>query len=231
MSHHTVLRSERLPPWLLRIRGRLCAALLVAALSALATLALPLPMKISVIICFDLAALTYVGLFFGLMAVATPEQSAAIGRRGEPGGYRVLVGTVVLSIVGVSLIAALVNSQQDAVKWMRVVHMVASVLALFLLWMLAHIFFAVQYLKLYYSDEPPPASQKVDLGLDYPNRPIPDLWDFMYYSFTIAMCYQTSDVTITGAAMRRVTLLHAIFSFFFAVMIIGLLVNMLSNVL
>ena len=43
------------------------------------------------------------------------------------------------------------------------------------------------------------------------------------------MCYQTSDVTITTTAVRRVTLLHAIFSFFFVVAIIGLVVNILSD--
>jgi uncharacterized membrane protein len=229
MSDQTILPSERLPPWLLRIPGRLSAALLVAALGALATIALPT--GICIIISFDLAALTYVGLFFGLMSVATPVQSAELGRLGEPSGVRVLVGTVLLSVVSVSVVAALVNSLRDAVKWLRVVHMVASVLALFLTWMLAHIFFAVQYLRLYYPDEPPSEGQKADPCLDFPNRPTPDLWDFMYYSFTIAMCFQTSDVTITGVAMRRLTLVHAIFSFFFIAVNIGLVVNMLSNVL
>jgi uncharacterized membrane protein len=44
------------------------------------------------------------------------------------------------------------------------------------------------------------------------------------------MCYQTSDVTITNPAIRRVTLLHAIFSFLFVALIIGLVVNVLSNI-
>ena len=51
----------------------------------------------------------------------------------------------------------------------------------------------------------------------------------MYYSFTIAMCFATSDVAITTTAMRRVTLLHAIFSFFFVAAIIGFVVNILSS--
>ena len=229
MSDQNTLPRERLPPWLLRFWGRLSAALLVAALGALATITLPT--GICIIICFDLAALTYIGLFFGLMSVATPEQSAELGRLGEPSGIHVLVGMVMLSVVAVSVVAALVNSLRDAVGWLRVVHMVASVLALFLLWMLAHIFFAVQYMRLYYPDEPPPEGQKADPCLGFPNRPTPDLWDFMYYSFTIAMCFQTSDVTITGVIMRRVTLLHAIFSFFFISVNIGLVVNILSNVL
>jgi uncharacterized membrane protein len=37
----------------------------------------------------------------------------------------------------------------------------------------------------------------------------------MYYSFTIAMCYQTSDVPVTLARIRHVSLFHAIFSALF----------------
>jgi uncharacterized membrane protein len=72
-------------------------------------------------------------------------------------------------------------------------------------------------------------AEPYDQGMAYPKRKMPDYWDFMYYSFTIAMCYQTSGVTITTTAVRRVTLLHAIFSFFFVVAIIGLVVNILSD--
>jgi uncharacterized membrane protein len=52
----------------------------------------------------------------------------------------------------------------------------------------------------------------------------------MYYSFPIAMSYQTSDVSITSPAIRRVTLFHSIFSFMFVTAIVGLVVNIISNV-
>jgi uncharacterized membrane protein len=67
-------------------------------------------------------------------------------------------------------------------------------------------------------------------GLEFPQRETADFWDFMYYSFTIAMCYQTSDVTVTSVRIRRVTLVHAIFSFLFVTAIIGFVVNVISNV-
>ena len=52
----------------------------------------------------------------------------------------------------------------------------------------------------------------------------------MYYSLTIAMCYPTSDVTVTSVTIRRVTLVHAIFSVLFVTAIIGFVVNVISNV-
>jgi uncharacterized membrane protein len=52
----------------------------------------------------------------------------------------------------------------------------------------------------------------------------------MYYSFTIAMCHQTSDVTVTSVRIRGVTLMHAIFSLLFVTAIIGFVVNVISNI-
>jgi hypothetical protein len=68
------------------------------------------------------------------------------------------------------------------------------------------------------------------MGLEFTHREMADYWDIMYYSFTIAMCYQTSDVTITSVRIRRVTLAHAILSFLFVSAIIGFVVNVISNV-
>ena len=51
----------------------------------------------------------------------------------------------------------------------------------------------------------------------------------MYYSFTIAMCYQTSDVLVISPAMRLLTLVHSIVSFFFVLVGLGLMVNIISN--
>jgi len=85
-------------------------------------------------------------------------------------------------------------------------------------------------MQLYYDDHIVDGKRTDRLGLEFPERPTADFWDFMYYSFTIAMCYQTSDVTVTSTRIRRVTLVHAIFSFLFVTAIIGFLVNVISNV-
>ena len=86
-------------------------------------------------------------------------------------------------------------------------------------------------MRLYYDDHVVDGKVTYALGLEFPKRPMADFRDFMYYSFTIAMCYQTSDVTVSSARMRRVTLVQAIFSFFFVSAIIGLVVNVISNLI
>ncbi len=213
--------------WMLHGPGRTVVSLLVGALVGAATA--KLPGEHWLILGFDATALAYVVLFFLLMSAATPEQAADLSRRTEPSGLGVLVITLVLSLVSFGMIAVMLDNLTDAPRWLRVIHLTGSVLALFLSWIVLHIIFGLQYMRMYYDDvhTVPGAADSPDLA--FPTRPMPDFWDFMYYSFTIAMCYQTSDVTISAPDIRRLTLLHAVFSFFYFVLIMSLVVNLLSN--
>ncbi len=215
-------------PWVLRSRGRLLMSLLAAGLGGLATARLP--GEVGLTICFDLAAIVYVGLFVALMNAATPEHAAELSSRSEPSDMRILAGVIILSLISVTAVGALQHPNAPSHP-VRMLHLGASLAAIFLAWLLAHIRFGLHYMRMYYNDTIPDDASLYNLWMDYPERKTPDYWDFMYYCFAIAMCYQTSDVTITTAAVRRVTLLHAIFSFFFVAAIIGLVVNILSNVI
>ena len=215
-------------PWVPRSRGRLLMSLLAAGLGGLA--AARLPGEVRLTICFDLAAIVYVGLFVALMNAATREHAAELSSHSEPSDLRILAGVILLSLVSITAVGALQHPDAPSPP-VRMLHLGASLAAIFLAWLLAHIRFGLHYMRMYYNDTIPDDASLYDQGMTYPERKTPDYWDFMYYSFTIAMCYQTSDVTITTAQVRRVTLLHAIFSFFFVAAIMGLVVNILSNVI
>ncbi|HYQ17096.1 MAG TPA: DUF1345 domain-containing protein, partial [Polyangiaceae bacterium] len=55
--------------------------------------------------------------------------------------------------------------------------------------------------------------------------------DFAYYAFTLGMCFQVSDVQITAPEIRRTTLGHALVSFLFNTMIVGLSLNVIFQFL
>lgn len=57
----------------------------------------------------------------------------------------------------------------------------------------------------------------------------PDYWDFLYFSATIAVTAQTSDVVIRSGPMRKAVLAQSILSFLFNVAILGLLVNITAG--
>lgn len=214
-------------PWFMRRDGRFVIALLAGACTALGTFALPIPLQIAV--SFDVAAMIYVALFFFMANMATPEEAAELARRREPAGRKVLAVAIILSLVSLIAVPALEISLKDTDSWLKLAHIMASLCALFLSWILTQIFFGLEYMCLHYDDDDPELGEDGILRLDFPSRPIPDYWDFMYFTFTVAMCYGTSDVTINGHGLRRLTLLHGIFSFFYVIVIIGLVVSILDN--
>jgi uncharacterized membrane protein len=213
--------------WLLTGRGRLGCGGLAGALSVLATFRLPPEMR--TVISFDTGAVIYVVLFCTLISGATAEHAAVLSGRHELSGAITIVAIVLLSFVSVIAVAALLNNLAHAPHWLNIIHLTTSLLAVVLAWLLAHIFFGLHYMALYYSDTEPGDSSPHARGLEFYNHPNAGYWDFMYFSFTIGMCFGTSDVTITTTAMRRVTLLHAIFSFLFVAAIVGFVVNILSS--
>ena len=214
-------------PRLLTGRGRLACAVLAGALCVLATFRLPPEMR--TIISFDAAAVIYVGLFYTVISRATADQAAMMSSRHELRGAATILAVVLLSIVSIVAVAALLNNLAHAPHWLNVIHLTTSLLAVALAWLLAHIFFGLHYMALYYRDTPPDDSGSHDRGLEFLNRPTAGYWDFLYFSFTIGMCFGTSDVAITSTDMRRVALQHGIFSFFFVAAILGFVINVLSS--
>src|SRR5271169_942313 len=215
-------------PWLIRRPGRITTGIIAAAVAYLATM--KLPDELNLLIPYDGAVAVYLGLFCVLMERASPEDAAEMTRRGEPNNRLVLITVMALSVVSLVGVAAMLNHPPGRPRWEINLHMMASLLAVILSWFLAHIYFGLHYMRLYYDDTVVDGKRTYHLGLEFPERTTADFWDFMYYSFTIAMCYQTSDVTVTSTRIRRVTLVHAIFSFLFVSAIIGFVVNVISNV-
>lgn len=217
-------------PWFMLSRGRIITALVGAAVACVLTWRLP--DDINLLLTYDCGVVAYLVLFCILVVRASPADAAEISRRGEPNGGLMLLGVIVLSLVSLVAVAAMLNNPGHRPRWQHNLHMTMSLLAVILSWFLTHIYFGLYYMRLYYDDTVVDGKTTYAMGLEYPENPTKegDFWDFMYYSFTIAMCYQTSDITITSERIRRVTLLHAILSFIFVSAIIGFVVNVISNV-
>ncbi|MGJ5674349.1 MAG: DUF1345 domain-containing protein [Nostochopsis sp.] len=71
----------------------------------------------------------------------------------------------------------------------------------------------LHYATCYYRPEQISQGEEYTKGLDFPGEEEPNYWDFMYFSFTLGMTAQTSDVSITSLLMRQLVLGHAIVSF------------------
>ena len=67
--------------------------------------------------------------------------------------------------------------------------------------------------------------------LIFPGGLRPTYGDFLYFSFTIGMTFQVSDVQIADAKIRRLVLLHGAISFFYNSVILALTINLVAGLL
>lgn len=179
-------------------------------------------------LAYDLAVIGYLALLLVRMVAATPEDTFHLARENEPSNLATLAGAVLFSATGLAGVGFLLDRAADGPAWRMAVQSGLSLLAVFLSWLMVHVFFGIHYSRLYY-DEAAHDPLECRGGLVFPFEGRADYWDFMYYSFTIAMCYQTSDISIIAANMRRFTLVHAILSFFYVMVVIGLVVEVMSS--
>jgi uncharacterized membrane protein len=92
-------------------------------------------------------------------------------------------------------------------------------------WAFIHTMFALHYAHEYYGD----GRDHIIGGVSFPDDQEPDYWDFMYFSFTIGMCAQVSDVTVSSKSIRRTVLSHSIVSFLFNAALLALTVNIAAS--
>ncbi|HEY2189598.1 MAG TPA: DUF1345 domain-containing protein [Caldimonas sp.] len=144
------------------------------------------------------------------VALAQAEGAAAV--------LAIVVTAAVISLAAVvyELIAAKAAGPHHMLP-----HLVFAAVTVFGSWLLLPVLFALTYASAYYGPEP-------DRGLAFPNSEAgfePDHTDFFYFSFTIAVTAQTSDVGVTTRAMRRLVLAQSIVSFVFNTTILAFSVN------
>jgi uncharacterized membrane protein len=66
-------------------------------------------------------------------------------------------------------------------------------------------------------------------GLLFPEGDIPDGTSFLYFSYVVGMTAQVSDVQVSSNKMRRLVLVHSVFSFFFNTLILAASVNIIVS--
>jgi uncharacterized membrane protein len=130
----------------------------------------------------------------------------------------IVVVAVMMSLVAVvfELIGAKAAGPHD-----RLLHAAFGFVTVIGSWLLLPMLFALTYASEYYGAEP-------DCGLAFPDATPkfePEHTDFLYFSFTIAVTAQTSDVGVTSRAMRRLVLVQSLLSFVFNTTILAFAIN------
>ena len=179
------------------------------------TSVLTLEPVLRVLIAANCLFVVYLGLMFHLTLTTTAADLRRHAEADDEGAALILMLAVASVAVSITSIFLVLNRTPDSLA-----EALFALSAAPLGWALIHMLFAYRYAHLYYAPTP-------DAGLQFPSvtDQSPGAWDFLYFSFTIGMTAQVSDVQVTSVQMRKVVLFHAVGSFFFNTVILALAVN------
>lgn len=190
----------------------LCAGGAAAALGA--------DPRIALLIGFDVAAFIFLCATLSLLA-ADADQMRRTAERNDANRAGLLAITVLLSLVILFAVGTLIASPGTLGRC----DVILIVATLALTWLFANMVFTLHYAHLFYLQ----SAGRDRGGIEVPGVKEPGYWDFLYFSFTLGMTFQTSDITISGAHMRRVVLGHCMAAFVFNMGILAFTVNAIGG--
>lgn len=204
-------------------RPRLSVAL-VAGSAAAFLLPAQLGTVSRVLIGWNITVWSYLVLVGWLLGRVKHEQVRAIALQEDRTALAVLA---IMSTAAVASIAAIVLELSGARSLPlseRMFHYLLTGATIAGSWCLVGVLFTFHYAVLFYKS---PARQR---ALSFPDHEAnPDYWDFLYFSFTIAVAAQTSDVTVLSRTMRKAVLAQSVLSYFFNAAVLGLSINIAAS--
>jgi uncharacterized membrane protein len=212
-------------PQLLRNRPRMVIALVVGIIFSLVVPWQMRPM-VRVLAAWDVAIWVYLALIWIHMAQADERSVREFAIRDDENAGVVLFVICLATVASIAAIVLELASAKNLGAASTLGHYAVTGLTLFGAWFLIPTIFTLHYARLYYGSDPK------QTALLFPDHGLqPNYWDFLYFSFTIAVASQTSDVVLRSRTIRRATLAQSILSFYFNVAVLGLCVNIAAGLL
>ncbi|MYM95377.1 DUF1345 domain-containing protein [Duganella vulcania] len=201
---------------------------LAIALGAIAGPLLPdaWPLVARLLTAWNITVWTYLLSMAWMMARADQHDiRRAACRQDERGPVILAMLSLVIMISLVAIISQL-SALKDSPPTDMVYHYGFVVLTLTGSWFMIGTMFCSHYAHLYY------IKNDGEKPLHFPDQELtPNYWDFLYFSFTISVAVQTSDVAVCGRAMRQVVLAQSVLCFFYNLAILGLSINIAASLI
>lgn len=178
------------------------------------------------LLAWDVGMWAYLVLIWIRMARASSEDVQRVAEREDEGATAVLAIITSAAIASVVAIVVELASAKGLGAAQASFNYALTGATMIGAWLLIPTVFTLEYARHYHqAGEGKPS-------LSFPNSDEPlDYWDFMYFSFTIAVASQTSDVSVCSRRTRRIALAQSILSFFFNAAVLGLCVNIAAGLL
>ncbi|WP_110994453.1 DUF1345 domain-containing protein [Pseudomonas sichuanensis] len=175
---------------------------------------------------WNLGVWLYLLMVLWLSLRATPDRVRKVARVEDENAGLVLVAVSVAAIASLAAVTLQLVSSRGLAGNALALHYLYTGLTVAGSWLMIGCIFSLHYARLFYTGnchEPPLRFADGERN--------PDYWDFHYFSFTISVAVQTSDVGVGGRAMRRVVLAHSLVGFVFNTAILGFTINIAAGLL
>lgn len=172
---------------------------------------------------WDIGIGLYLILAFTLMARSDVHRIRRRAANQDEGGIAMLVLTVAAAAASLAAIFAELGTVAGETR--QPGQLILATATVVLSWAFIHSIFALHYAHEFYGE----GRDHQTGGMAFPEEHDPDYWDFTYFAFTIGMCAQVSDVTVSSKAIRRTVLAHSVVSFLFNAALLALTVNIAAS--
>src|SRR4051812_19905915 len=174
---------------LLRAGRRLFCSVVIALLAA--ALVHGRGWEVRAVAGWDAGATVMLGLTWWIIFISNPRQTKRRAAAQDPG--RTATWVIVCVSSGFSLFAAagLLRHARHVEPSRALLLSLLCMGAVVVSWLLTHTAYALRYAHLYYRQD-----ADGEGGLSFPGEVPPDDWDFAYFSFTLGMCFQVSDISV-----------------------------------
>ena len=176
---------------------------------------------------FDLAALLFIVSLVPLIRCAKADEMRGYAARNDANRALMLAVSIAVSLA----VLVAVGSELVEKGAPRATAIVLIVATLALAWTFANMVYALHYAHIFYTQgEPGEGGKRADqAGLDFPDTDEPTYWDFIYFSFTLGMTFQTSDTQMTSTDMRKTAIFQCLAAFVFNLGVLAFTINVLGS--
>ena len=207
----------------LRARPRMLFSVLVGLLAAFVAPDVGSSVTRS-LLGWNIGVWLYLGLIFAFMLRADHGRLRKVALAHAEGS--VVVSAVVAAASLTSLVAIVLElAAAKAGVRHAVPHALIALVTVMGSWLLLPTLYTLNYASQYYRVEK-------GEGMSFPGateRFKPGYLDFAYFSFTIAVALQTSDVAVTTPVMRRMVLVQSLLAFVFNTTILAFTINIAAS--
>lgn len=144
-----------------------------------------------------------------------------VARAQAEGASTVLIIVSLAALASFGAVVMELSAAKAAGARSAVTHVLVTLSTVVGSWLMVPTLFSLNYASRFHASAAGAGLKFPEQGDDYE----PDYLDFLYFSFTIAVASQTSDVLVTDRSVRRLVLLQSVLSFVFNTTILAFTIN------